>query len=229
MSKNSISIKFFLFEILSVFIGISMAFALNRWNEDRKDQISEEKILLEIQNGLRADLIDIRQNIKGHKHAQRACDLLNKVVHGQQVDSIGMYYRNIFRDYISIQNRSGYEALRSNGLQLVENDSLRTAIISLYDFDYEVIEKLEEDYQEMQFFKNYYVKMNDVLSPYMQIDSSGVLLGIRIETISKEDKDFLLSHIFRIKGNREYAVVYYLETMKHINELDALIKEELDN
>jgi len=173
-------------------------------------------------------LLDVRMNLAGHRNGMRVCDLLNRVVHGEQVDSIGILYKMVFRDYVSIQNRSGYEALRSNGLELVENDSLRTAIISLYDFNYEVIEKLEEDYEEMQYFGNYYERINDLLLPYMQIDSNGVILNINIEVIAEEDKKFLLNQLFMIKGNREYTVLYYSETQKKIAELDEMIKEELE-
>lgn len=51
--KNIISIdaiKKFGFEFLSIFIGVFAAFALDSWNETRKDKYVEIKILSEINN-----------------------------------------------------------------------------------------------------------------------------------------------------------------------------------
>ena len=50
----------YLFEFLSIFVGITLAFALNNWNEDRRDGLSETKILQEVKNGLQLDLHDIK-------------------------------------------------------------------------------------------------------------------------------------------------------------------------
>ena len=46
----------YLFEIVSVFIGVTLAFGLSKWNENRRDYQSERKILIEIRNGLKLDL-----------------------------------------------------------------------------------------------------------------------------------------------------------------------------
>ena len=40
------------FEFLSIFIAVLAAFALNNWNENRRDKHTEHKILTEISNGL---------------------------------------------------------------------------------------------------------------------------------------------------------------------------------
>ena len=43
-------------EFLSIFTAVISAFALNNWNDNRKDQNAEQKILIEIKNGLEKDL-----------------------------------------------------------------------------------------------------------------------------------------------------------------------------
>lgn len=40
------------FEFLSIFIAVTSAFALNNWNENRRDDNAANKILAEISNGL---------------------------------------------------------------------------------------------------------------------------------------------------------------------------------
>ena len=49
----------FLIEFISVFIAVVFAFALNNWNDSRRDYNTEKKILYEISNGLTKDLDDI--------------------------------------------------------------------------------------------------------------------------------------------------------------------------
>ena len=44
--------KRFGFESLSIFIAVVAAFALDNWNENRKEQLAESKILTEVYNGL---------------------------------------------------------------------------------------------------------------------------------------------------------------------------------
>ena len=49
------------FEFLSIFIAVTSAFALNNWNDNRQNQISEEKILKEIKNGIELDTLKLAE------------------------------------------------------------------------------------------------------------------------------------------------------------------------
>jgi len=55
------------FEFLSIFIAVISAFALNNWNDNRRDELAETKILNEIVNGLHKDIEDNEINILGHE------------------------------------------------------------------------------------------------------------------------------------------------------------------
>jgi hypothetical protein len=80
--KNIISIdaiKKFGFEFLSIFIGVFAAFALDSWNETRKDKYVEVKILSEINNGLKQDIQDIELNVLGHKQGIEATTFFQKL------------------------------------------------------------------------------------------------------------------------------------------------------
>lgn len=99
--------KNYLFEFLSIFIGISLAFALSKWNEDHRDYRSEVKILMEMKHGLKLDLQDLNQNIMGHKRGTESCDYFRKLINNEDVsfDSLGFEYFMLWRDFISIQNK----------------------------------------------------------------------------------------------------------------------------
>ena len=115
------------FEFLSIFIAVISAFALNNWNENRRDSEAAGKILAEISNGLEKDIEDVRVNKKGHEEGILACKFWRQILEREEVslDSLRMHYSSLTRDYISIQNISGYESLKSKGCLLYTSPSPR--------------------------------------------------------------------------------------------------------
>ncbi|MEO0583200.1 MAG: hypothetical protein AAF135_13330 [Bacteroidota bacterium] len=217
-------------EFFSIFIAVTMAFALDKWNENRRDRLSETKILLEIRHGLALDLLDMEQNINGHRQGIKACIYFRKMIGGDEAspDSLGFHYYAILRDYISIQNASGYESLKSKGLELIENDSLRLHIISLYDFHYQILEKLEENYSENQFDKNYFHPINDILTDHMAFDENGKMTTLA-QPLPLSSKQKAAFHIYvnRIQFNRQFVISLYFNTKEKIQELIEEIDKEI--
>ncbi|MDI9867536.1 DUF6090 family protein [Flectobacillus sp. DC10W] len=231
--KNIISIdaiKKFGFEFLSIFIGVFAAFALDSWNETRKDKYVEIKILSEINNGLKQDIKDIRLNIIGHQQGIQAVNYFQKIILNQPVskDSLKQYYFSLFRNFISIQNSSGYQTLKSKGLEIIENDSLRLQILSLYENDFNSIRKLEEDYSELQFHQIYYNKFNDYFATNLLIDTEGKPLDVRFPIIlGQKEKNILLLDLWRIKRNRMFILTICEDVITKIKALQQNIEEEL--
>ena len=215
-------------EFLSIFIAVVSAFALNNWNENRRNDISEDKILIEISNGLEKDLDDIKQNVIGHKSGISACNYFRKAFAGKNVDpdSLMFHYIKLTRDFLLIQNIAGYETLKSKGLELIKNDSLRLKIISLYEYDYNSLRKLEEVYSEMQFQENYFKEINEEIAPNFNIDQNGNITGIDLPLkIQENAKNKLLLYLWKIQTNRDFIIHYYTEIEKKINEVRENIKE----
>ena len=218
------------FEFLSIFFAVVSAFALNNWNENRRDALSENKILMEISNGLEKDLVDIKLNVSGHKAGISACNYFRKAFGGKNVeaDSIMFYYHNLTRDYVSIQNIAGYATLKSKGLELINNDSLRLKVISLYEYDYNTLRKLEEEYSEMQFQENYFKEINEELAPNFNIDSNGNITGIDLPLKIQDNKrNKLLLYLWKIQSNRNFILKYYSEIEKRIGEVRENISIEI--
>jgi len=209
-------------EFLSIFIAVLSAFALNNWNDNRRDSNTENKIIAEISNGLRKDIEDIKTNIGGHQEGIRACKFWRNVIEGKQValDSVEKHYLNLTRDFISIQNTSGYETLKSRGLELLKNDSLRSEIISLYEYDYKILRKFEEEYDEMQFHKNYFKELTIYLGPNLVFDEKGKVskLDLPLE-MSQTDKNILLTYLWKIQLNRSFVLHFYSDVATNVKQL----------
>lgn len=219
--------KKYSFEFLSIFIAVISAFALNNWNENRKNNIAESKILTEIYNGLEKDLNDIDENLLGHKMGNQSVNYFRDFISKKPIeqDSLLMYYFSLTRDFISIQNTSGYETLKSRGLELIKDDTLRTKIISLYEYDFNYIRKLEEEYYEMQFQQNYFKEINQTLSKCFIFDSNNKIIGIDInKKIEEDEKRIILTYLWKIKTNRNFVMSYYEKTKLKIIDLMKNIK-----
>ena len=217
-------------EFFSIFIAVISAFALNHWNENRKDGVAELKILIEISNGLEKDLNDVQGNITGHEKGIMACRYWRRIVLNQaeKLDSLQWYYITLTRDFVMIQNTSGYETLKSRGLELIKNDSLRTLIVSLYEHDYMILKKLEEDYHELQFHKNYFQRMNDWMAPSFQFDENGYLINLDLPIpLSESRRKVLLSYLMKIQFNRTFMLQFYRQVEERIRELRKGIEQEL--
>ena len=218
------------FEFLSIFIAVISAFALNNWNDNRNADKSESKILIEIANGLEKDLEDIKQNEKGHKQGISACKYFRDAMSNKNVtsDSLMIHYNNLTRDYISIQNTAGYQTLKSRGLELIKNDSLRLKIISLYEFDYQILRKLEEEYYEMQFHKNYFKEINKSILPNFNFDENNMISGVNLPLkMPIEEKKILLMYLLKIQGNRNFILSFYAQIENKITEVQKSINQEI--
>jgi len=216
-------------EFLSIFIAVLSAFALNNWNENRRDDNSESKILIEISNGLEKDTEDIKINATGHKAGISACNYFRKLFAGKNIepDSLMIHYFALTRDFISIQNVAGYETLKSKGLELIKDDSLRLKIISLYEYDYNTLRKLEEEYSEMQFQKNYFKDINEEIAPSFNFDDNGNITGIDLPLkIQENKKNKLLLYLWKIQTNRIFILQYYSEIEQKINEVRGSIEKK---
>lgn len=215
-------------EFLSIFVAVISAFALNNWNENKRDRYAESKIITEIAHGLKKDIDDIKLNKGGHESGIKSCVFWRKIANNKEVnlDSMTQYYFDLTRDYISIQNVSGYEALKSQGLELIENDSLRAAIVSIYEYEYNTLRKFEEEYSELQFQQSYFKEINHYLAPHFVFDEKGNMISINLPlNLSESERKTLLTYLWKIQANRNIMLFFYTDVENKIN----LVLDRIEN
>ncbi len=220
------------FEFLSIFIAVISAFALNNWNDNRRDKIAEQKILTEIYNGLEKDIVDTKTNAKGHEAGLNAVKFWRKVLNDEKpiLDSIGYHYFTLTRDFTSILNTSGYETLKSKGFELLQNDTLRKKIITLYEINYQSLRKIEEDYFESQFHRNYFKEFNEAVAPNFVFNAKGHIASFQLPLdIDDKQKKKLLTYLIKIEYNRFFILRFYNDVEQKIEALKIDIQKELDD
>jgi Family of unknown function (DUF6090) len=133
--KTGKYLKYALGEIILVVIGILIALQINNWNEKRKLNIEEIKLLTEMKMALISDQEDIISNIKEHSSAANSCVLLLEHFSKQLPynDTLDFHFANALNTTRFSHTSSPYETLKIKGPDLIENDLLRGLLGDYYD------------------------------------------------------------------------------------------------
>lgn len=231
MKKKKINLRTFLLEVISIFIGITSAFWLDNWNKNRLQKREEIKILSELKNGLNSTLSDIRDNTEGHENSIHASFQLMKFINGEleSTDSVAHFYQQATIDYTFTPNTGAYETLKSRGVQLISNDSIRLSIISLHDFTFKAMVRLEEDEEAYEFFKNYFPVLVERISKMgVSYYQNNRVASIEYPTSYKPRKDhefMLISN--KVINSRAIMTNFYHRNEKKVEELIEQIDKEL--
>lgn len=124
-------------EILLVMVGILLALQVNNWNEERKNKATEHTILREIDTALSsdstiiADYFEPRMDRK-EESVQRIMEVIES---GESIsaEELEELYRGLTMKFTYRFNSGPYEALKSKGLEIIGNDSLRFLLINTYE------------------------------------------------------------------------------------------------
>ena len=162
MEKNKTGkyFKYAIGEIVLVMIGILLALQVSNWNQERKDRISERKLL----DNIHRDFVHNKVGFDSLKAIHyRGLDGLNKLVDLFPLSNDSLKYEAYKKYNLQIENMtydpysSSIESVvNSNALQLIQDENLQKYLVSWKDvfIDYKEDENLYNDY------------LNDFLWPY---------------------------------------------------------------
>jgi len=121
-------------EIVLVVIGILIALSINNWNEARKDKLKEKKILVELESNLITNSLIIKDEINRESRIRNQMGALMDHLKMKKPfnDTIGIYISEAgFMEKIQFTN-SAYESLKTAGLDIISNDSIRFNVTNLF-------------------------------------------------------------------------------------------------
>lgn len=156
--KTLTYLKYAIGEILLVVVGILIALQINNYNENQKLRHKEAILLTEMRQNLSDDLEDINSNLKGNLNRIRANQAVLETLEGSvaHADSLEFFYGNILGNYQLSENTTAWQNLKSIGVDLISNDSLRSAISYLYSNRYIYLENLEKGLDDGYQWNNVY-------------------------------------------------------------------------
>ena len=134
-------------EIILVVIGILIALSINNWNENRKLQNEELSLLLEVKSNLEVTLNNFKndtlintQNIIQLRKIERYID--EDLPYNTELDNaFGMFGQ--WQSPYPIT--TAYTTLKTKGLDIIANKSLRNKIVNMYEFEFVI---LHNDYDK---------------------------------------------------------------------------------
>jgi hypothetical protein len=134
MDRHSIRWHLVLGEVAITTVGILIAVAVNAWWQDRQDRHTELEALREMRAGLTTDLADLREDLSRYRRIDHSSRLLLDRLHRGLPTEPGL--DTVFGAQLGYRrhlgNSTAYESLRSRGLGLIADDSLRNAVIDFY-------------------------------------------------------------------------------------------------
>ena len=161
-------------EILLVVIGILIALSINNWNEQNKLNIKERLILKEMENNLQSNINMLQNKIKSQNVIRANITALTNFIDGKQTlnsDSIYLFLERIRRLDQMEYNDAAYQSLKIIGFDVIRSDSLRFAIIDLFDNKYELHKNLNNTadlarYNSLNnFYENHFKVVDGLVVP----------------------------------------------------------------
>jgi len=225
--KTGKYLKYAIGEIVLVMVGILLALQVNNWNEDRK----LDNIELELLNDIKTNLIKSKKELENDLEfnsmtIQTYRDLLDHIEkdlpYSAALDTsfaLLSYWDSPFFTY------SAYESLKSKGLDIVKNDSIKDLIVELYESDFAYLVN-DIDRAEWQF-------SNTITVPYftknilMKVNKNRVTLARpnNFEELKKSEEFHNL--VGGLLHGRTRGLTQYEDTLKKTNYLIELIDKEL--
>lgn len=151
----------YILEIIVITIGILGAFALNNWNENRKKSFLTKEILTQIRLDIEDNLSDVSNDLGNLELAHQSHLNILRYIHSDApyADSMCFDFELFIDDEYTTANRAGFDALKEAGFDLVQNDTLKWRIKSLYETALPRISPEGAFYEHLSdFFSPYYNK-----------------------------------------------------------------------
>ena len=228
-NKKSKYFKYAIGEIVLVVIGILIALQINNWNESRKQQKQEVQILKEIKNDLFQTKNDVLKTVGMHKRVLGLTQYLLTAIYEKATYSDSIY--NAFRiagiDYEIVPKTSGFENLKTIGLNTLSNDSLRIAISNIFQLSFT---RLQNDFQS----KNQEFDISKTMFPYQKsyfkVDFS------KPQKIPRKYTDTLNTFPLKIREYQEFlnddelfkVIQLSMYTRSNLVERQMTVVEEID-
>ncbi|MEQ8239658.1 MAG: DUF6090 family protein [Cyclobacteriaceae bacterium] len=211
-------------EIILVVVGILIAVNIDEWNEQKQRRALEIKYLKELKGDLEFDLKDIQYNVDFNLSTKNSNDIVLRHLRADLPyhDSLAFHFSNLMFSTRTIPKNSAYESLKSKGLEIISNDSLRSEISRIYAVSFHnAIDFETKDDHPFQF----HVLWPEVISA-IEIDS----VGKAAKPINYAELKSNTTFKNAISVNLSYRAVMldtYTELKEQVSSLIAFIEEDL--
>ncbi|WP_445386464.1 DUF6090 family protein [Robiginitalea sp. IMCC44478] len=214
-------------EIVLVVIGILIALQINNWNESKKAEKFEHKLLSELIETLQGDYSKIEEVILWNKRDQASCKIIlehldnNLPLH----DSLLMHFRRANNWSKLMLAKSAFDNAKSYGLHFIKEDETRRLLTTVYE--YQIVWSETNDERQTLY---YYNTVIPELTQLFEFTSAPSLYHKGVEPNNYEAlktnetyKNILKSNIENRQQENEWLEFLFRDMKKLENKLQAEI------
>jgi len=223
--------QYVLVEVGVIVIGLLIALRIDSWYEAYKERKLEHSILKEIRTSVELDLLDINNALALHENAVMLCDSVSELLLHKTYDKrIARQLDIIFRDITFAPNRAPFESLKSIGVNLISNDSIRLKIAELYEEHYHTIVDYEEGYPAAQFWDKFYRFIITNFEDWEFEKRGNQIIKSTPKDFNSLKRNSELRIMLSMRRIEHREVMYFYKmTSKNIKSLILIIDKELSN
>jgi hypothetical protein len=218
-------------EILLVMIGILLALQVNNWNEERKINILESKLLKQVSVALEDDIEYFNMLNARMDQSQSSAAVITKLYQNDikvDNDSLISLADDLVLGYLFVYNAGPYEAIKSTGLDIINNDEIREKLTHLYDFRLKRVDLALNEYNNAGSIYSTYHRNIIQHRPYLRDD--GMLRyqkTLAVDNILQNEEFWILfrraEYQSMMAGGRIRNTVPHMEDLKIL--IDNYLKE----
>ena len=148
-------------ELVLIFVGITAALWFDSLNESRADRRLETDVLTELGVALESDTLDLNFNLRSSARTLAAIDTVLTYLDQRRPyeSTLADHFRQASIHTGFLHNSAAYEFLKSVGLNIISNDSLRVAITHYYEYEVQYLRAVEQGFVSRNW--------NDAMRPQM--------------------------------------------------------------
>ncbi|MDP5091944.1 MAG: DUF6090 family protein [Polaribacter sp.] len=149
-NKTGKYFKYAIGEIVLVVIGILIALQINNWNETKKENRFEKKVLKEILAETEEDLKEMKTAIEKVTKSQESSEFIlqNLTQNKPYNDSLDIHFAHGLRLWSLSPNSTSFEMAKAEGMYFIKNDSIRTMTSKINEYWYDYVKVLESRWQD---------------------------------------------------------------------------------
>jgi hypothetical protein len=235
-NKTGKYFKYAIGEIVLVVIGILIALQINNWNEAHKSKVIETQLLKQMKSDLQSNLNDVEFNLRIQDTVVLSANiLLDHMKSGQPYhDSLARHFSKTFAWTHIVINQGAYETVKSKGVDIISNISLRNEILELFegklDFvkKYEAIIKSDIEYFRLNHGPTYFKQIEHIKIG----EKDGIVTG---QTIPHNYEELRIDSTYRfhlhsiLTENNLFKNKWNLNYYNDIIKVIKMIDKELEN
>ena len=154
-NKTGKYFKYAIGEIVLVVIGILIALSINNWNDQRKINTQEIKLLTELIDNIDANIETLeKMKQKQSSDIQGIDSILYHFQNATTSDSLRQFFtKTIYTETLNLTH-STFETIKTKGFDIIKDDQIRLAVIDLYEVIYSHHERTISEVVSPIYFQN---------------------------------------------------------------------------